>query len=418
MANPILLHQKIVDGIKNIICQSKDFTRPIQHEFIQQELYKFLREESFDTYFEYEIEYHHIYRTTKKAGEVRLIKNGRIDLYAEKNNIGIAIEFDSGATIKWKSLEKLLQSNAQYCFGIVSGPKTNDKLKLDMYDEKNLWKFQLTLEDHIPLCDKNRKFDELFNLQNKKFWLGNIKRNFLTPIDLKDILSSSISLQNLKNNSRMVLVETPNRKNGVSIDKNIISKYVVIFKLENGKWYIGRTNNLKVFIENIKCGNGPPWIQINKFISVHKVIENGNPKALTLEYMKKFGWQNVRGYAWSQKNMMRPPIALRVGNLRNAVSSKKFNETVYILKLEQNKWFLGKCLDEYLTKRIDKQKNGLGNQWTKTYRVIGIDRLVENGDLKELTLEYMKKYGWRSVRGYSWTQKKMKKPPRELLNQF
>lgn len=60
------------------------------------------------------------------------------------------------------------------------------------------------------------------------------------------------------------------------------------------------------------------------------------------------------------------------------------------------------------------QKNGLGNPWTKTFKIVGVEKLVENGDLKELTLDYMKKYGWENVKGYSWTQKNMRKPPREL----
>jgi len=60
--------------------------------------------------------------------------------------------------------------------------------------------------------------------------------------------------------------------------------------------------------------------------------------------MKRFGWQNVRGYAWSQINMKRPPKGLRVGKLRDAVSSEKFNETVYNLKLEQKNGFLENVL--------------------------------------------------------------------------
>jgi len=71
-----------------------------------------------------------------------------------------------------------------------------------------------------------------------------------------------------------------------------------------------------------------------------------------------------------------------------------------------------------LTGRIDKQKNGLGNEWTKTYKVLEVHELIQNGDLKELTLNYMKRYGWKNVRGYSWIQKNMKIPPRELRDYY
>lgn len=416
MPKPVTLSDKIIEGIKYILSQAREFSRPIQHEIIQQELFTFFRENGFDAFFEYELEYYHIYRGTKNTGKIKLIENGRIDIYAKKDNIEVAVEFDSGATLKWKSIEKLLQCDAQYCFGIVSGAKSNKTLILNMYDEKNLWKCQLTLQEQILMYDDKKEFNNLYNLLNKQIWIGNVKRNTYVFVSPKEIISSKISLKNLMIDTDELFKRIPYEKKKISEHKKTNDKSVIVFKLENDKWYVGRTNNLEGFIENIKNGNGPPWTQINKFISVYEIIEKGDPKTITLDYMKKFGWQNVRGYAWSQVNMKRPPITLRVGDLRDAVSLEKFNEIVYILKLEQNKWFLGKCLDQYLTRRINKQKNGLGNEWTKTYKVIEVEKLVQNGDLKALTLDYMKKYGWQNVRGHSWTQKKMKKPPKELGN--
>jgi hypothetical protein len=43
-------------------------------------------------------------------------------------------------------------------------------------------------------------------------------------------------------------------------------------------------------------------------------------------------------------------------------------------------------------------------------------KLIEGGDLKQITLLYMKKYGWQNVRGYAWSQRNMKTPPKELRN--
>lgn len=35
-------------------------------------------------------------------------------------------------------------------------------------------------------------------------------------------------------------------------------------------------------------------------------------KQITLQYMRKYGWTNVRGYAWSQINLKNPPKDLRL----------------------------------------------------------------------------------------------------------
>ncbi|KKN31936.1 hypothetical protein LCGC14_0818850, partial [marine sediment metagenome] len=389
-------------------------SRPIQHEFIQQELYEFLRDNGYDTYFEYYQEYYHKFRGTRQQGKTRLIENGRVDIYAIKDIEAIAIEFDSGATLKWKSIEKLLQSNAQYCFGIVSGAKSDNPIKLDMYDEKTLWKWRLCLEEHLLLYDEQKEFSKLYSLLNKKFWIGNIKKKSLVLINPLEIITSKITLKNLKAKSKAIVDKFPKEVIKVKEKGKLTKNIIVIFQLENNKWYIGQTNDLESYVKRIKRGYGPPWIQIHKYVSVYKTIKNSDLKTVTLNYMKKLGWQNVRGYAWRQINMKRPPIALREGKLKHAVSSEKFDDTVYILKLEQEKWFLGKCLDEYIDKRIERYVNGKVNPWIKTYRVIDIHKLIKNGDLKTLTLEYMRKYGWENVRGHSWITKDMKKPPKEL----
>lgn len=185
----------------------------------------------------------------------------------------------------------------------------------------------------------------------------------------------------------------------VSKEKEKGREKILILKLKNRKYYVGKSYNPKNYIRIIKNGNGPRWTQLHKFDSVHKILPEGDLKTITLETMEEFGWQNVRGYAWSQKTMKKPPRALRKGKLLNETSTEKFPETVYILKLENNKWLLGKCLNEYLTKRIKRYTGGEGSEWTKANKVVSIERFVEDGDLKELTLEYKKKYGRGNVRG-------------------
>lgn len=43
-----------------------------------------------------------------------------------------------------------------------------------------------------------------------------------------------------------------------------------------------------------------------------------------------------------------------------------------------------------------------------------IEEVFENGDLKQITLDYMRKYGWENVRGYAWSVWNLKHPPKKL----
>ena len=76
---------------------------------------------------------------------------------------------------------------------------------------------------------------------------------------------------------------------------------------------------------------------------------------------------------------------------------------VYVLKLEQEKYYIGISNDE---KRINNYFNGNGSSWTKKYKPLSIIEKIDNADKnteREMTLKYMKLYGWRNVRGAGWT---------------
>ena len=112
---------------------------------------------------------------------------------------------------------------------------------------------------------------------------------------------------------------------------------------------------------------------------------------------------------------------------KNNVEVSQRKENVYVLKLENNKWYVGKTKDRqmiyllkterlfYLTKRF---KSGTRSPWTQMNKIIGVEEIIEDGDLKTITLDYMKRYGWENVRGYAWSQWNMKYPPKELREYF
>jgi predicted GIY-YIG superfamily endonuclease len=73
---------------------------------------------------------------------------------------------------------------------------------------------------------------------------------------------------------------------------------------------------------------------------------------------------------------------------------------IYILKLEGGKFYVGKT--ENPMKRYQEHLNGSGSAWTKLYKPIGIEKVIENAspfDEDRYVKEYMFKHGIENVRG-------------------
>ena len=73
---------------------------------------------------------------------------------------------------------------------------------------------------------------------------------------------------------------------------------------------------------------------------------------------------------------------------------------IYILKLENNKYYVGKTDD--LEKRKEAHINGTASSWTKKYKPISVEKIIPNAspfDEDKYTIEYMDKYGIDNVRG-------------------
>ena len=85
--------------------------------------------------------------------------------------------------------------------------------------------------------------------------------------------------------------------------------------------------------------------------------------------------------------------------------------SIYILKLQENKWYVGKTYKN-VKERFQEHYDGNGSSWTKKYKPIKIHHITntcgpnkgaeywqENAE----TLDYMEKYGIENVRGGSYT---------------
>jgi hypothetical protein len=79
--------------------------------------------------------------------------------------------------------------------------------------------------------------------------------------------------------------------------------YIYILRLEQGKYYVGKTNNPQFRIESHFNSNGSAWTRKYKPIETIKLISNCDDydeDKYTRIYMDKYGIQNVRGGSYVQ----------------------------------------------------------------------------------------------------------------------
>ena len=82
--------------------------------------------------------------------------------------------------------------------------------------------------------------------------------------------------------------------------------------------------------------------------------------------------------------------------------------TIYILRCEQKKYYIGKT--KKLTTRLEDHFNKSGAEWTKIYKPVEVIELHPNCDSfdeDKYTLQFMEKYGIENVRGGTFTKFKL-----------
>ena len=92
---------------------------------------------------------------------------------------------------------------------------------------------------------------------------------------------------------------------------------------------------------------------------------------------------------------------------------------IYILELEEGKYYVGKTNNPYF--RLESHFNSNGSEWTKKYKPIRVLKLNPNCDdydEDKITRKYMDKYGINNVRGGSFVSIKLNKSTIDTLNQM
>jgi predicted GIY-YIG superfamily endonuclease len=92
-------------------------------------------------------------------------------------------------------------------------------------------------------------------------------------------------------------------------------------------------------------------------------------------------------------------------------------EYLYVLKLEREKWYIGKSAN--VERRYQQHLKGEGAKWTFLHRPIQLvlkRPLKDSEDEDRTTQEFIKKYGAENVRGGSYCQVEPKKRQTIIVN--
>lgn len=86
---------------------------------------------------------------------------------------------------------------------------------------------------------------------------------------------------------------------------------IYILELENNKFYVGKTTNLKYRYQQHLNGTGAEFTKLYKPIAIYKTYNNNSEfdeDNYTKLYMKLYGIQNVRGGSYSNINLTKNEI--------------------------------------------------------------------------------------------------------------
>jgi predicted GIY-YIG superfamily endonuclease/predicted transcriptional regulator len=81
---------------------------------------------------------------------------------------------------------------------------------------------------------------------------------------------------------------------------------------------------------------------------------------------------------------------------------------IYVLALQGKKYYVGKT--NHTFQRFNQHKTGSGAKWTQKHKVkdlFAFHKDMKDSDENKITIQMMKKYGVRNVRGGSWTKVNM-----------
>ena len=79
-----------------------------------------------------------------------------------------------------------------------------------------------------------------------------------------------------------------------------------ILELQGNHYYVGRTTSTTRRWRQHWTGKGAKWLDLHPPVRVKEVWKGDRERELTLQYMREFGWENVRGSVWCARQIKEP----------------------------------------------------------------------------------------------------------------
>ena len=202
--------------------------------------------------------------------------------------------------------------------------------------------------------------------------------------------------------------------------------YIYVLLLEGDRYYVGKSRWPDWRLWQHTHGKGAQWTRLHPTVKrvyrypyyvVTEYDEDRLEDRVTIETMKRHGWQNVRGGSWCEVSDADTLKSLqRRGHFRDVKAAEAdlapLELTRYILKLEDRKYYVGCTRD--LGRTLRRYEHGKGPEWLQEHpyrRVVKFhaftcpDGAVDNRrDLDPTVIDCFRKYGWENVRGGSFSR--------------
>ena len=201
--------------------------------------------------------------------------------------------------------------------------------------------------------------------------------------------------------------------------------YIYTLLLEDGYYYVGRTKDWERRRGEHFNKKGSEWTKLHPplevlstetFLVSSQEEEDRWENHQTIKMMKERGWQKVRGGFWCICGEMETLLGIHhhgyfIDIDIEDVTLQSREQTVYVLKLQQDKYFVGGTRSLLLA--VKRHEKGKSCSWTQKYPPVELiyqqTVVYENGFLNQdvlndLVIEYGEKYGYENIRGGNFNQ--------------
>lgn len=221
----------------------------------------------------------------------------------------------------------------------------------------------------------------------------------------------------------------------------MIKIYVLL--LENQKYYVGQALDVDSRFKMHEKGKlSAEWTRLHKPIKILEIRKTQLDKvedaiktenSVTIEYMHKYGWKNVRGGDFCTLNEEKLRLLLTLNSdlgkqvfpidVAEGIDINKKGQFLFMLKLENQNYFVGRTTN--IKVAILNEFNGLGSEWTKLHKPTELVKVLEyqttdKEKIRKLhnsfVITLMKKFGFQKIRGGDFFKSDERNHKNKVLN--